>query len=78
MNEKNRSNLDDLADKKKGDRYTLECGHNGRIVWVSSDRGMLCVRGENRRCQLCGKKSSSGWVPTYHLIPIDEIKKRAI
>ena len=75
MKVKNWTNLDDLADVKKGDRYTLKCGHSGRIVWVSSDREMICVRGVNRRCQVCGNKSSGGWVPIYYLITIDDKKR---
>ena len=65
---------DELGDVKKGDRVTLECGHSGRIVWISSNRNSICVRGVSRRCQVCGKPTSGGWVPTCYLISTD--KKR--
>ena len=66
---------DDLVDMKKGDRFTLECGHKGRVVWVSPDRKTVGVRGVSRRCRVCGKRSSGGWVPTVYLISIDEVEE---
>ena len=78
MNDKNWSNPDDPADVKKGDRYTLVCGHSGLVVWISVDHGMICIKGVNRSCRVCGKKSSGSWVPTYHLVPIDDTTKRAV
>ena len=67
--------LDDLVDVKKGDRFTLECDHEGRIIWISSDRETICVRGINRRCKICGKSTSGGWVPTCYLISVNDVKK---
>jgi hypothetical protein len=66
---------DDLVDMEKGDRFTLECGHEGRIIWVSPDKKVFGVRGSNRSCRFCGKKTSGGWVPTVYMISIDEMEE---
>ena len=55
----------------KGDKFTLKCGHEGRVVWVSPDRKSLCVQGVRRSCRTCGKKSSGSWTPTTYLFAID-------
>jgi len=59
-----------LADLRVGDRYRLNCGHEGRIVWVSEDRKTIGVVGVNGSCRSCGKKSSGGWTPTVHLMQL--------
>jgi hypothetical protein len=60
---------------KKGDLFTLECNHEGRIIWFSTDKKVFGVRGSSRSCQSCGKKTSGGWVPTIYLISIDEAEQ---
>jgi NMD protein affecting ribosome stability and mRNA decay len=60
---------------KKGDHYKLKCGHEGRVIWVSSNETVFGVRGSNRSCQSCGKKTSGGWVPTVYLITADIAKE---
>ena len=57
---------------KKGDRYPLECGHKGRVVWMSSDGKAVSIKGTRRGCQVCGKMTSSGWVPLVYIISTDE------
>lgn len=59
---------------QKGDHYQLKCGHEGRVIWVSSNETVYGVRGSSRSCQSCGKKTSGGWVPTIHLITLDIAK----
>ena len=58
---------------KIGNKFTLECNHEGKIVWISPDEESFCVRGVNRSCRVCGKKSSGGWVPFVYLISTDEV-----
>ncbi len=60
---------------KKGDHYKLKCGHEGRVIWINSDETVFGVRGSNRSCQSCGKKTSGGWVPTVYLITADIAKE---
>jgi hypothetical protein len=60
---------------QKGEHFKLECGHEGRIIWVSSNKTVFGVRGSNRSCQSCGKKTSGGWVPTIYLISVDADEK---
>ena len=55
---------------KTGDKFTLKCGHEGRVVWVSSDGKSLCVQGVRGSCRTCGKKSSGSWTPTVYLFSI--------
>jgi hypothetical protein len=55
---------------KKGDHVQLECGHEGRVIWLSADHKTIGVRGVSRRCRVCGKHSTGGWVPTCYLISI--------
>ena len=33
---------------KEGDMFTLKCGHEGRVVWVSSDGKSFSVQGVRR------------------------------
>lgn len=60
---------------KKGDFFKLECGHEGRIIWISLDQKAFGVRGSNRSCRICGKKTVGGWVPTIYMFSVDETKK---
>jgi hypothetical protein len=53
---------------KKGDRYSLPCGHDGKVIWVNPDETSFCVQGTKRSCQLCGKKSVGTWTPTVYTI----------
>ena len=55
--------------------YELECGHEGRTIWISLDKKAFAVRGSSRSCQICGKKTSGGWVPTVYMFSVDETKK---
>lgn len=57
---------------KKGDRFRLKCGHEGKVVWVSSDGKSFGVQGVRRGCSICGKGSSSAWTPTVYLFFVDE------
>ena len=52
---------------KEGDKFTLKCGHEGRVVWVSSDGKSFGVQGVRRSCKDCGKGSSGSWTPTVYL-----------
>jgi hypothetical protein len=60
------------TDLKKGDKFTLECGHKGRVVWIALDRRAYSVKGTRRGCMICGKNSSSGWVPLVYILSADE------
>ena len=60
---------------KKGDHYQLECGHEGRVIWINSNETVYGIRGSSRSCQSCGKKTSGGWVPTVYLITLDLAKE---
>ena len=64
-----------MADLKVGDRYILECGHEGRVVLVSEDRKIIGVAGVKRSCQMCGKKTTDGWTPTIYLIQFNDGKR---
>jgi hypothetical protein len=53
---------------KKGDKYPLECGHKGRVVWTAPDRKTFAIKGTRRGCQVCGKMTKSGWIPLVFII----------
>jgi hypothetical protein len=53
-------------DLKVGDRYQLNCGHEGKVVWISPDEQSFAVQGRRRSCTSCGKKSSGAWTPTVY------------
>jgi len=57
---------------REGDRFRLECGHEGRVIWVSSDGKTFGVRGARRRCPVCGKGSSGAWTPTVYFFQQEE------
>jgi hypothetical protein len=65
----------DGVNLKKGDLFTLKCGHKGRVIWINSDEKFFCVQGTSRSCSACGKKVSGGWVPFVHIISTDEEEK---
>ena len=65
----------ELADLKVGDGYRLDCGHEGRVVWVSEDNKIIGVAGVNGSCRSCGKKSSGNWTPTVYLIRFNDEKR---
>ena len=52
---------------KTGDKFTLKCGHEGRVVWVSSDGKSFGVQGVRGSCKTCGKGSSDSWTATVSL-----------
>jgi hypothetical protein len=58
---------------KQGDKVKLSCGHEGKVVWVEQDEGVIAVRGVSRSCRYCGKKSMGVWVPTVHLITLRDL-----
>ncbi|MHA2428600.1 MAG: hypothetical protein ACXADB_11305 [Candidatus Hermodarchaeia archaeon] len=58
-------------DYKTGDKYQLECGHHGRIVWVSENKDVMAVAGVRRSCRSCGKKTSGNWTPTAYLMQLE-------
>lgn len=60
---------------KKGDLFRLECGHEGRIIWISPGEMAFGVRGSKRSCGFCGKKTAGGWVPTVYLYSKDKTEK---
>ena len=56
---------------KKGDRYVLPCGHEGKVIWVNTNETSFCVQGTKRSCLMCGKKSVGTWTPTVYTIEHD-------
>jgi hypothetical protein len=44
---------------KKGDRVLLECGHQGRVAWISEDGAQMAVKGTRRRCSKCYKNRTN-------------------
>jgi hypothetical protein len=48
-----------------GDRYTLSCGHSGRVIWTSDDETVMAVQGTRRSCPACYKNKTN---PTVYLI----------
>ena len=64
-----------MADLKVGDRYKLDCGHEGRVIWVSGDRKTTGVAGVKRSCRSCGKKTSGDWTRTVYLIQFNDEKR---
>ena len=60
---------------KKGEKFMLECNHEGKIVWVSQDKKTFGVKGVKRSCRICGKNPSSSWTPFVYLMVIDEVEE---
>lgn len=56
---------------KIGDRYSLPCGHEGKVIWINMDETAFCVQGTKRSCLRCGKKSVGTWTPTVYSIEQD-------
>jgi hypothetical protein len=52
-----------------GDRVKLECGHQGRVVWLSEDGTTMAVKGSRRNCRTCYKATGTA---TVYLRPIAE------
>jgi hypothetical protein len=44
---------------KLGDRVKLECGHQGRVAWISEDGTTMAVKGTRRRCSACYKNRTN-------------------
>jgi len=57
---------------KSGDKYKLECGHDGKIIWISSDQRSIGVRGIRKSCNTCGKKSTGTWSPNVYIFTIND------
>jgi len=49
-----------------GDEYQLDCGHPGKVIWISADEQSFAVQGKRRSCINCGKKTSGTWTPTVY------------
>jgi hypothetical protein len=65
-----------VVNLKEGNRFKLECGHEGRVVWVSSDGETFGVQGVRKSCTVCGKGPSSTWTPTVYFFQQEEREKR--
>lgn len=57
---------------KKGDSYSLKCGHEGRVIWINEKSKTIGVSGVKRSCRSCGKKTSGNWTPTVYLIQFND------
>ena len=57
----------------EGDKFTLKCGHQGQVVWVSSDGKSFSVQGVRGSCKNCGKGSSGSWSPTVYIFSHTEV-----
>ncbi len=70
-----RTSTEERGDKGKnmsntvnvGDKFTLECGHEGRVVFISPDGKAFAVKGVRRKCRTCGKGASGAWAPTVYI-----------
>jgi hypothetical protein len=48
--------------------YNLPCGHEGRIVWISSDGDTFAVKARTGAHSCCNRKTHNGlWNPTIYL-----------
>jgi len=60
-----------MNSRREYEKFKLKCGHEGNIVWRSSDGRTIGVRGSTRRCPTCMKWSDAGvWRYTVHLIDV--------
>ena len=57
---------------KFGDIFKLECNHDGKVIWISSDGNTIGVRDVRRSCRTCGKKSAGSWTPNVYIFSLDE------
>lgn len=64
-----------MINLKHGDTFRLECGHEGKVIWISSDGKRIGVRGVRRSCRTCGKKSAGSWSPNVYIVSLDEAEK---
>ena len=62
----------DRAGLKVSARYRLECGHEGRVVWISPTGDTFAVKGVTRSCRICGKRTSGEWSPSVYLFSRNE------
>jgi len=60
-----------VLEYKVGNQFTLECGHEGIVTWVSEDEKTFCVRGTKRKCDFCGKGTGGNWAPTTYIFSED-------
>jgi hypothetical protein len=56
---------------KIGDKFKLECGHEGKVVYVDSEN-KIWVKGTRRGCRVCGKGAAGEWAPTVYLLTLSE------
>ncbi len=56
---------------KIGHPFTLDCGHEGVVTWVSEDEKTFYVRGTKRKCGICGKGTGGNWAPTTYIFSED-------
>ena len=66
--------LSGVIDLKYGDIFKLECNHEGKVIWISSDGNTIGVRGVRRSCRTCGKKSAGSWTPCVYIFSLDEVE----
>ena len=57
---------------KMDDKFTLNCGHEGRVVRINPDGKSFWVQGVRGSCKNCGKRSSGSWTPTVYLFSYTE------
>jgi hypothetical protein len=51
---------------KVGEKYPLDCGHEGKVIWVSPDEQSFAVQGISRSCVSCGKNTKGAWTATVY------------
>jgi hypothetical protein len=56
---------------KIGEKFKLECGHDGKVVYVDS-ASKIWVKGTRRGCRVCGKGAAGEWAPTVYLLTLSE------
>lgn len=52
------------------DQVPLECGHLGRVVWISEDATTIAVRGTRRSCPTCYKDRGN---PNVYLVAASDV-----
>ncbi len=57
---------------KYGDNFELECNHEGKVIWISSDGNTFGVRGVRRSCRTCFKGSTGNYTPYVYIFGLDE------
>jgi hypothetical protein len=56
---------------KLGDKYTLQCGHRGTVIWMNAEGDTIAVREARRSCSGCGKGAKTSWTPNVFLIQLE-------